>query len=143
MRKKKKMTGYLLDTSFVVWHLHGIEVERMLLQMLKEKGLPHVSALSFFEVAAQEKSLDGKAERIRFFLKMFNVCNVNADVASLAGKLLKKYKHLDFCKACIAATCLHHDFVLVTRHPERYFVDGLKCFVFEEMKGRSDGQKIL
>lgn len=126
------MNKILLDTDFVLWHLHDDKPQQILLRLLNEKGMPCISALSFFEVTTQENMRDGKSKKAMDFLKMFSVCDVNSDIASLAGKLLSEYREISAQCAFIAATCLHHGLMLVTRCPERYPVPELKCLVFNE-----------
>lgn len=129
------MTGYLLDMDFVLWHLKDESPQRILLKLLGEGGVPFVSAFSFYEIRAGEAFQSNRqAEKVKEFLSRLKICVVDADIAYLAGKLFHENKNISLGGAFVAATCLHHDCVLVTRHPEHYTVTGLKCFVPEEQE---------
>lgn len=125
------MTGYLLDMDFVLWHLKDESPQRILLKLLGEGGVPYVSAFSFYEIYAGEACQSEQVEKVKEFLSCLKIYTVDADIAYLAGKIFRENK-LPLGAAFMAATCLHHDCVLVTRCPEIYPVQGLKCFVPED-----------
>lgn len=126
--------GYLLDTDFVLWHFRNVEPRQVLLQLLKEKGIPSISVLSFYEIESRVEFEDGWGQRVPEFLKSLNVCDVNASIAAQAAGLIKEYPEMNMLCAFIAATCLHHHLTLVTRHPELYPMPELLRLVPERME---------
>jgi predicted nucleic acid-binding protein len=124
------MSGFLLDSDVIIWHLRGRNEVTEMLKGMQSFGVPGCSAISILEVEmGMKKSEEEKTSR---FLKALKVFEVNREVASQAAKIVRDQKSkgltLGLGDAIIAGTCLLNNLTLVTYNRKHYPVETLEFF---------------
>ena len=127
------MNGYLVDTDWAIDYLAGDERVTPALQGLPTASLfiRIISLAELYEGAFGSRNPSEALEGLADFVSGVTVLDVSQDVARLFGehraRLRREGQLLDNFDLLIAATCLHHDFRLLTnnvRHFQR--IEGLQ-----------------
>jgi predicted nucleic acid-binding protein len=122
------MSRFLLDSDVIIWHLRGQKEVTGVLRDLQRSGLPACSALSVLEIQLGVKK--GEEEKTDRFLKSLRIFDVDMEIASKAGQLIRRYKArgvtLDLPDSVIAATCILHELILVTYNTKHYPISEIK-----------------
>ena len=122
------MSRFLLDSDVIIWHLKGRKEVTEVLRDLQRFGLPACSALSVLEIQLGVKK--GEEEKTDRFLRSLRIFNVDMEIASKAGQLIRRYKArgvtLDLPDSVIAATCILFELILVTYNTKHYPISEIK-----------------
>ncbi len=122
------MSGYLLDTSTIIWVLRGRKDAIQLLEKLSKDVVPGCSILSVYEVLIGARP--GEEEKTRKFLNSLTRYPVDDSVVEMAALAFTSLRGqgvtLDPIDAMIGATCLVHDQTLVTYNAKHFPLEGLK-----------------
>jgi predicted nucleic acid-binding protein len=122
------MADLILDSDVVIWHLRGRPVVTEFILALASRLRLGISAVSRAEVMAGAR-LSEESGTLRF-LDACQTIEVNADIADMAGRLVRNQRadgitmHLP--DALIAASALVCHVPLYTCNPRHYIVDGLE-----------------
>ena len=124
------MSGFLLDTDVMIWHLRGRHEVTEMLRNLQNISLPGCSAVSVFEVQMGVKR--GEEEATSRFLKALKIFDVTWEVADRSAQLVREYQSkgrtLGVADALIAGTCLLHSLTLVTYNRKHYPIAELDIY---------------
>ena len=123
------MSGFLLDSDVIIWHLRGRRETTEMLRELAKADVPGCSALSVLEVQVGVRR--GEEENTDRFLGSLKIFDVTVSVANKAARLIRQQRgkgvRLGLPDAVIAGTCLIHDMILVTYNVKHYPIPGLTC----------------
>lgn len=126
------MHKVFIDTNILIDHSHG--KNKILLTLLQDQKLKKTELFINPIVLAEflnDKHLlvASKLEKVFNFLNSFQTIEINAKLGIVAGQLLRENKIIFLSDALIAATCLTHNFELVTRNTKHFQkVPRLKLF---------------
>ena len=128
---EEALSGYLLDTMFLIRFLRGDEPAVFWLRRMVEDG--HLLACSAINVAEIHS---GMKERERsstdMLLESLRCFPVSYDIARQAGEWRRKFRakgrDLSLPDAIIGATAHLHDLVLVTENRKDFPMPGLRVF---------------
>lgn len=124
------MAKFLIDSDIIIWFLRGRKQTLELLEELQKSGVPACSPISIVEVQLGIKK--GEERKTSGFLNSLEVCPITRDIANSAGEYIREYKKrgtsLNIPDAIIGATCILHDFVLVTYNKKHYPFKELKIY---------------
>ena len=120
----------VFDTNIIIDHLKGLPEAREQLRNI-EKGVfeGFVSTITIMELLSAPRIPEQRYEAIRNLLEAFEHAPVDKKVATVAGKLLSKYRAshgMDPLDALIAATALVNEAILFTLNKKHFrFIEGL------------------
>lgn len=117
------MTTYLLDSDIIIDYLAKREQAIALIEKLIQLDeLPAVSVLTEIEVKLGLK--DAQIPKVNKFFDSLTIIPVTNDLAQFAIEFIrswgKKGKTLHLVDACIAATAISNDLILVTGNKKDY-----------------------
>ena len=126
----KRRPRYLLDTGVLIRHLRHHGPTTRLLRELGRQDFLAISAITRLEIRVgmreQERYITNK------LLSRLITLDIDAEVADLAGDLLRKYRNtqtpLTIPDAIIAATALRHGLILVTYNPKDFPMPNLLLY---------------
>lgn len=123
------MTTYLLDSDIIIDYLAKRERAIALIeQIIQQNQLPAVSVLTEIEVKIGLK--DAQIPKVNKFFDALTIIPVSGDITKLAIENIrfwrKKGKILHLVDACIAATAISNDLILVTNNKKDYPMKELK-----------------
>lgn len=125
------MTTYLLDSDIIIDYLAKQERAIALLeQIIQLDQLPAVSVLTEIEVKIGLQ--DAQMLKVNKFFDALVIIPVTNDITKLVIEIIRfwrrKGKTLHLVDACIAATALSNDLILVTNNKKDYPMEELKLF---------------
>lgn len=117
------MTTYILDSDVIIDYLAKREQAITLIEkFIQLDELPAVSVLTEIEVKIGLK--DAQIPKVNKFFNALTIIPVTNDLAQLAIEFIrfwrKKGKTLHLVDACIAATAISNDLILVTGNKKDY-----------------------
>ncbi len=117
------MTTYILDSDIIIDYLAKREQAIALIEKIIQFGqLPAVSVLTEVEVKIGLK--DAQMPKVNKFFNALTIIPVTSDISQLAINFIrsfgKKGKILHLVDACIAATAISNDLILVTNNKKDY-----------------------
>ena len=122
------MPLHLLDSDVIIEYFRDNPKTVSLLANLGPKSKLCTSVLSVVEVKSGTKP--NVEEKIENFFNSIKTINVNLEIANLATYYMKEWKKkgkiLYLVDAIIAATCIIHDYTLVTYNKRDYPMKELK-----------------
>ncbi|MFA0832621.1 MAG: type II toxin-antitoxin system VapC family toxin [Methanobacterium formicicum] len=123
------MKGYLLDTNILIYYMaDNLPPEELSkIEHIFESSF-NVSIITKIEFLGWDKHSQHGFESALDFISFSNVIPLEDEIADLAISIRRKSR-VRLPDAVIAASCLHHDLVLVTRN-EKDFKDitGLEIY---------------
>ncbi len=127
------MTTYLLDSDIIIDYLAKRERITTLIDKIIQFDLPAVSVLTEIEVKIGLK--DAQIPKVNRFFNSLRIITTDTEIARLAIEFIrfwaKKGKTLHLVDACIAATAIKTNLVLVTNNKKDYPMKELKLFQYE------------
>ena len=122
------MADLILDSDVIIWHLRGRPVVTEFVLALAARLRLGISAVSRAEVMAGARAAE-ESGTLRF-LDACQTINVDADIADVAGRLVRNQRSdgitMHLPDALIAASALIRHVPLYTCNPRHYLVDGLE-----------------
>lgn len=122
------MSKFLIDSDIIIWTLRGKKETIKLLEDIQQLGAPVCSPISIIEVQLGVRN--GEEEKTLELLDSLDVCNIDRDIANLAGEYIRDCKKrgigLEIPDAIIAASCVFNGLTLVTYNKKHYPIRGLK-----------------
>lgn len=117
------MTTYLLDSDIIIDYLAKRERAIALIeQIIQLNQLPAVSVLTEIEVKIGLQ--DAQMLKVNKFFESLVVIPITGDITKLAIEIIrfwrKKGKTIHLADACIAATAISKDLILVTNNKKDY-----------------------
>ena len=117
------MTNYLFDSDIIIDYLAKRKQAKALIEkIIQLNESPAVSVLTGIEVKIGLK--DAQMPKVSKFFDALEVIPTTNDIALLAIEFIrswgKKGKTLHLVDACIAATAVTHDLILVTGNKKDY-----------------------
>lgn len=117
------MDKIFIDTDIVIDYTH--DKNKLLKNLLTDQKLNKVELFINPVVLAEfftDQNLNEKKnmEQAYEFISIFNILDINVKIGILAGKYLRENKINSLGDALIAASCLIHDFQLVTRNRKHF-----------------------
>jgi predicted nucleic acid-binding protein len=103
---------YLIDTNIIIYYLEG---EQAAISFLRaHRGKLAISSITWMETLSYPFTAD-EEQVVRAFLQEFRLIDVSCSVMELSVENRRK-KKMKLPDAIIAASAVHHDFILVTRN---------------------------
>lgn len=128
------MPKFLLDSNIIISYLRGEAQGVEMFSRIAEQGRLVCSVMSVFEIEAGIRC--GEEERTGEFLGKLETYNVDAEIATLAGRHSREFRAKGITLAVpdliIAATAAVHDLTIVTANPRHYPMEGLRIYGMEE-----------
>lgn len=122
------MPTYLLDSDVIISYFAKHEPAITLIEQIAQVEAPSVSVLTLIEVKIGVK--DAQVEKVEKFFNALKIIPVDNDIAKLAIEFIRSYskkgKVLHLVDACIGATAIANDLILVTGNKKDYPMEGLK-----------------
>lgn len=123
------MAAYLLDSDTIIDYLAKRQQAKVLIEkIIQFDETPAVSVLTEIEVKIGVK--DAQMPKVSKFFGALEVIPATYDIAQLAIEFIrswgKKGKVVHLVDACIAATAIVNDLILVTGNKKDYPMEGLK-----------------
>lgn len=120
----------LIDTNIIIDHLRNVPQATKQLQDIEDGNYQGVlSVITITELMATPKMPEEQFKSIKGLLQLFEIVQVDSQIAFIAGKLLSKYRAshgLEPMDALIAATALENEAVLFTLNKKHFrFIEGL------------------
>ena len=117
------MTTYLLDSDIIIDYLAKREQAIALIEKIIQQGeLPATSVLTEIEVKIGLR--DAQIPQVNKFFDALTIIPVTSDITKLAIEIIRfwrrKGKTLHLVDACIAATAISNDLILVTNNKKDY-----------------------
>lgn len=123
------MTTYLVDSDIIIDYLAKRQQAKVLIEkIIQFDEIPAVSILVEIEVKIGLK--EAQMPKVSKFFDTLEVIPVTYDIAQLAIEFIrswgKKGKVLHLIDACIAATAISNDLILVTNNKKDYPMEELR-----------------
>lgn len=122
------MTTYLLDSDVIINYFAKNQAAITIIEQISQLEAPAVSVLTVVEVKIGVK--DAQFAKVDKFFNAPKIIPVTEETAKLAIEFIrsfgKKGKTLPLVDACIAATAINNDLILVTNNKKDYPMEGLK-----------------
>ena len=126
------MLNIFIDTNILIDHTHGKnKILYTLLLDQKQKTIElFINPVVIAEFLTDKRLLDkNKLEKALDFLKLFQSVEITTSIGFISGQLLREGRIIVLNDALIAATCLAHDFKLVTRNKKHFHkIPGLQLY---------------
>ncbi|MBC7963240.1 MAG: type II toxin-antitoxin system VapC family toxin [Steroidobacteraceae bacterium] len=103
---------YLIDTNIIIYYLEGEQAAVSFLR--SHRGKLAISSITWMETLSYPFSAD-EEQIVRAFLQEFRLIEISSPVMELSVEI-RRMKKLKLPDAIIAASAVHHDFILVTRN---------------------------
>ena len=103
---------YLIDTNIIIYYLEGEQAAVSFLRT--HRGKLAISSITWMETLSYPFSAD-EEQIVRAFLQEFRLIEISSPVMELSVEI-RRMKQLKLPDAIIAASAVHHDFILVTRN---------------------------
>lgn len=103
---------YLIDTNIIIYYLEGEQAAVSFLRT--HRGKLAISSITWMETLSYPFSAD-EEQIVRAFLQEFRLIEISSPVMELSVEI-RRMKKLKLPDAIIAASAVHHDFILVTRN---------------------------
>lgn len=124
------MPKFLIDSDVLIWFLRGQKQVVELMDVLKKLGAAACSSISVVEIQSGVKK--GEEIKTNQLLDSLVTYPINKEIAYLAGDLIREYKNkgwrVSIPDALIGATCLAHNFILVTLNKRHYPFKEMKIY---------------
>ena len=120
----------ILDTNIIIELFKGNVETKELLKKVDEKefAISIITSMELYYGAINKRELN----KIKKFLKSFNLLTINEEISKIALDLIEKYSKshgLDIPDALIAATSLYYEIPLLTYNKKDFrYIEGLKLF---------------
>lgn len=122
------MTTYLLDSDTIIDYLAKREETVLLVERIIQLEVPAASVLTAIEVKIGLK--EAQIPKVDKFFDALKLIPVTSEIAKLATDTIrlwrKKGKTIHLVDACIAATAMTHNLILVTGNKKDYPMKELK-----------------
>ncbi len=120
----------ILDTNIIIELLKGNKETKELLEGINEKNfaISIITNMELYYGAINKRELN----KIRKFLKSFDLLLINEEISRIALDLIEKYSKshgLEIPDALIAATSIYYDISLLTYNKKDFrYIEGLRLF---------------
>jgi len=120
----------ILDTNIIIELFKGnVETEELLKKIdEKEFAISVITSMELYYGAINKRELN----KIKKFLKSFNLLTINEEISKIALDLIEKYSKshgLDIPDALIAATSLYYEVPLLTYNKKDFrYIEYLELF---------------
>jgi len=120
----------ILDTNIIIELFKGNVETKELLKKVddKEFAISVITSMELYYGAINKKELN----KIKKFLKSFNLLTINEEISKIALDLIEKYSKshgLDIPDALIAATSLYYEIPLLTYNKKDFkYIEDLRLF---------------
>ena len=120
----------ILDTNIIIELFKGNVETKELLKKVDEKefAISVITSMELYYGAINKRELN----KIKKFLKSFNLLTINEEISKIALDLIEKYSKshgLDIPDALIAATSLYYEIPLLTYNKKDFrYIKGLELF---------------
>ena len=120
----------ILDTNIIIELFKGNVETKELLKKVDEKefAISVITSMELYYGAINKRELN----KIKKFLKSFNLLTINEEISKIALDLIEKYSKshgLDIPDTLIAATSLYYEIPLLTYNKKDFrYIEGLKLF---------------
>ena len=120
----------ILDTNIIIELFKGnVETEELLKKIdEKEFAISVITSMELYYGAINKRELN----KIKKFLKSFNLLTINEEISKIALDLIEKYSKshgLDIPDALIAATSLYYEIPLLTYNKKDFkYIEDLRLF---------------
>ena len=120
----------ILDTNIIIELFKGNVETKELLKKVDEKefAISIITSMELYYGAINKRELN----KIKKFLKSFNLLTINEEISKIALDLIEKYSKshgLDIPDALIAATSLYYEIPLLTYNKKDFkYIEDLKLF---------------
>lgn len=122
------MTTYLLDSDVIINYFAKNQEAVAIIEQIGQLEAPAVSVLTVVEVKIGVK--DAQVAKVDKFFNALKIIPVMEETAKLAIEFIrsfgKKGKILHLVDACIAATVISNDLILVTNNKKDYPMEEVK-----------------
>lgn len=122
------MTTYLLDSDVIINYFAKNQEASAVIEQIGQLEAPGVSALTVIEVKIGVKY--AQVAKVDKFFNALKIFPVTEETAKLAIEFIRSFaklgKVLHLVDACIAATAISNDLILVTNNKKDYPMEGLK-----------------
>lgn len=116
------MTTYLLDSDVIINYFAKNQEAVAIIEQISQLEAPGVSVLTVVEVKIGVK--DAQVAKVDKFFNALKIIPVTEEIAKLAIEFIRSFaklgKILHLVDACIAATAVTHDLILVTSNKKDY-----------------------
>ena len=120
----------ILDTNIIIELFKGnVETKELLKNIDEEEfAISIITSMELYYGAINKRELN----KIKKFLKSFNLLTINEEISKIALDLIEKYSKshgLDIPDALIAATSLYYEVPLLTYNKKDFrYIEGLELF---------------
>jgi len=120
----------ILDTNIIIeLFKRNVETEELLKNIDEEEfAISIITSMELYYGAIDKRELN----KIKKFLKSFNLLTINEEISKIALDLIEKYSKshgLDIPDALIAATSLYYEVPLLTYNKKDFrYIEGLELF---------------